>query len=313
MGQSLQHGAIQLYDRASARLVTETVLGDRFLRLAYRQPWRRFCNLAMFGYPWPSRLLGWYCDSRLSRPKIDRTIRDLDIDMADFVQPDGGYRTFNEFFHRRLKAGARPFDPDPAVLCAPADARYFCYDRIDRNTCIPVKGSQFTISQLLGLPPEKTACFDNGCVMVARLCPVDYHRYHFPASGRLTRQWEIPGRYDSVNPVALALDIPVFAQNWRKVSLLELEGFGKAAYVEVGAFGVAGIVQTHKTPSFGKMDEKGYFKFGGSTIVLVLPEGTLRLDDDLVANTRADYETLVKAGQRIGTAGSACLTQATSG
>jgi phosphatidylserine decarboxylase len=301
--QSQDTEKILVRDRASGKVFVEKVLGDRLLRLAYRQPWRNLLGGILFSTGLPSRVIGAYCDSRWSRTKIAHTLRDLDISLEDYQVPETGYQSFNEFFTRHLKANARPFDPDPACLCAPADARYSFYPAIRDDTCIPVKGREFAIHALLGCPPEEAQEFRGGCVIVARLCPVDYHRYHFPAAGRVLKQWEISGRYESVNPVALALKLPIFTENKRTVSLLELDGFGKVAYLEVGAFGVSGIVQTHSGERFDKMSEKGLFKFGGSTVVLVLPPDAVKLAKDLVQNTRDGYETLVKAGETLGRTG----------
>jgi len=291
---------VLVYERRTRELVPERVLGDALLRLAYLGPLRGPCRFLLFRRTLPSRLLGWYCDTRRSRRKIPRVIEALDLDVSEFRDPASSFRTFNEFFCRHLRDGARPFDRDPGALCSPADARLSVFPRLEADACVPVKGASFTLTDLLGAPAGDVAKFANGVVVVARLCPADYHRFHYPAAGRELRNWEIPGRLDSVNPVVLALGFEVFTHNRRIVSLLDLAGFGETAFVEVGAFGVGGIVRTHEGPEFGKMDEKGCFKFGGSTIILVFQSGRLEVDPDLVENTRTGHETRVRAGETIG-------------
>lgn len=291
---------IWVYDRRNRRMVREIVLGDRFLKLAYLSPARGACQWLLFRNSLLTRMLGWFFDSRYSRSRIAPTIRELQVDMADFEGSPDTYGSFNEFFYRRLKPWARPFVADADVLVSPADARLTVFPNLEQGRCIPVKGKAFTVAQLLGIEPSAATAFDGGTLMIFRLCPIDYHRYHFPASGRILRHWRISGRLDSVNPISLRLGLPVFQENTREVAWLELEKFGPAAYVEVGAFGVAGMVTTHEEERFSKMDEKGYFKFGGSTVVLVLGPGRLEVDADLLAKSRDGIEVLVRAGERIG-------------
>jgi len=293
---------IWVIDRNTGGRVRETVLGDRWLRLAYRGPgsglWRYLLHTGL-----PTRLLGWYADSILSRPKISATIKELGIDLSQYEMPATGYRSFNEFFIRKLKPGVRPFNPAPGVVCSPADCRLLIYPKLEADACLPVKGAKFTTHDLLGALTEDLGSprFEYGAAAVARLCPADYHRFHFPVSGNVLKSWEIPGYYDSVNPLALELGIPVFRQNRRTVTLLDGGAAGRIAFVEVGAFGVGRIVQTSTSPTFSKMDEKGYFAFGGSTIVLLFEEGRITFDIDLLENSRKGLETLIRAGDRLGT------------
>jgi phosphatidylserine decarboxylase len=238
----------------------------------------------------------------MSRRRIPRVIEQLDIDATEFAGSPESFATFNDFFIRQLKPGARPFDEDPSVLCSPADCRMLAFAGLDQLATFPVKGLPFTIPALLGVAADTpaTTTFARGPVVVCRLSPADYHRFHFPANGEITDDWQVGHAYDSVHPVALASGLPVFSRNVRHVWLLDLATFGRAAFVEVGAFGVARIVQTHRGKSFKKMAEKGYFAFGGSTIVLLFRPEAIELDHDLLRNTRENSETLVRAGETIG-------------
>ena len=291
---------VSLYDRHNDRMVEETVLGDGLLRLAYESALSPLVRSTLLKTGAVSRLLGWYCDTAWSSRKIDGVVKELDINMEDFEEPAAGFQTFNQWFVRRLKPGARPFDPGQNVFSSPADSRLTVIPELDETTAIPVKGASFLIEELLRVPPDQAAGFRGGTVLIFRLCPADYHRYHFPADGRVRDSTAISGRYDSVNPVAVAAGIPVFVENRRVVTRLNLDAFGPAAFVEVGAFGVGGIIDTHGDGPFGKMDEKGYFRYGASTLVLVLGSGRLQIDQDLIEHSTKGMEILVRTGETLG-------------
>lgn len=294
-------GGPLIFDRRQGEYCRETVLGDRWLRLAYSAPLRGVSQWVLFRHALWSRLLGWYADCRCSRRRIRRAIQELQIDESEFRDPVSSFTTFNQFFYRHLRDGVRSFDSAPGRLSAPADCRLLVFPRLDGETCVPVKGRAFTVPGLLGPGHDADAAiFAGGSLAVCRLCPADYHRYHYPASGTEVTHWRVRGALNSVNPVALELGLPVFTENRRAVTLLDFEGFGRGAFIEVGAFGVAGIVQTHPHGAFAKMAEKGYFRFGGSTLVLVFTPGALEFDPDLVQHSAQGIEALVRCGETVG-------------
>jgi phosphatidylserine decarboxylase len=296
-------GGPRVFDRRRGECFRETVLGDGLMRLAYSVPLRGVSQWLLFRRALWSRLLGWYADCGCSRGRIRKAIAQLGLDEGEFRDPVSSFGCFNEFFFRRLRVGARPYDPAPERLSSPADCRLLVFPRLDGATCVPVKGREFTVSALLGPGREAAAAeFAGGALIVCRLCPADYHRYHYPAAGREAMDWVIPGALNSVNPLALELGLNVFAENRRQVTLLDLERHGRCAFVEVGAFGVAGIVQTHARGAFAKMAEKGYFKFGGSTLVLVFQAGAVSFDADLCQHSVAGTEVLIRCGETIGRA-----------
>ena len=285
------------YNRAEKREQTELILGDKMLRLAYSTPARHVLSWPLFGTAFCSRLLGWYANRSFSKGRIGRTIEELQMDMSDYVVPEGGFRCFNEFFARKLKPGARPFAAEG--LCSPADCRLLVYPALEEGLCIPVKGAQFTVAELLA-DDQAAQLFKGGTLCVFRLCPSDYHRYHFPDDGQFLKSWRLPGKYHSVHPIALEQRIKVFTTNMRVVSLLELAHFGRAAFIEVGAFGVGSINQTFTGTAFKRGDEKGFFTFGGSTIIMLFEPGRITLDDDIREHSAKGVECLVKAGEHIG-------------
>ena len=291
---------IPLIDRRTGETIDEEVLGGGLLRLAYEGALSPLLRGTVLKTGTISGLLGWYSDTSWSRRKIEGVIDELNIDMGDFEEPPDGFQTFNQWFTRKLKPGARPFDPDPLIFSSPADCRLTIIPKLNATTAIPVKGSIFRIEDLLKTTPDGAAAFQNGAVMIFRLCPVDYHRYHFPADGQNVTTKAISGRYDSVNPIAIAAGIPIFTENRRIVTHLSLDAFGPTAFVEVGAFGVGGIIDTHGEGPFEKMDEKGYFRYGASTLILVLEPGRLKIDQDLIDHSAKGMEILVKTGETLG-------------
>lgn len=245
-----------------------------------------------------SHLMGLYCDSARSRRQIRSFIDKLKIDTEEVLQPLDSFVSFNDFFTRRLKPSSRPYDDAPRAVISPADGRVLVYPRIEQDTVVPVKGRSFTLSALLEMAAGD---FLNGSLAVIRLCPADHHRFHFPCDGEILTSRLINGFYHSVNPIALASRISVFTENKRALTLMRNPLLGKVAMVEIGAFGVGSIVQTFTGSHAVKFQEKGYFKYGGSTIVLVFRPHTLTFSADLIENTAEGYETFLKVGERIGT------------
>lgn len=261
---------------------------------------------ALVALPPFSRLYGWLQDRPASVKKIAPFIEQFDIRMADFLPEEGAsgpheYSSFNAFFTRRVAPEARPFVAGDAFP-APCDARYFGYGALNDSVRVPVKGTHFKASALIGAG-DWSACFENGPGFIARLCPVDYHRFHFPDDGEILARWRIPGALHSVNPWALAERTDIFMINEREVTILETARFGRLAYVEVGATCVGKIVQTHQGDRFHRGDEKGMFLFGGSTVIVLGEAGRWQVDPDIRTRTEQGVETYLKLGARLGTAG----------
>jgi phosphatidylserine decarboxylase len=288
---------IVVVDRESGRTFEEAVLGEKWIRWAYQDAGSGLLERVLFRSSLLSRLMGLYYDSPLSKPKIDQVIAELGIDRSEFAEP-ASYGSFNEFFIRRLKPGTRPYSQDPKTLVSPADGRVLVFPTLDADSFAPVKGHPFSLRTML---PRHAERFINGALAIVRLCPSDYHRYHFPCAGSISHVEDIAGALHSDNPIALASGADVFGANKRSYTLIETEHAGTVCYMEVGAFGVGSIVNTKREGRVEKMEEKGWFKFGGSTVVLVFEPGKIKFSDDLVANSLAGRETLVKVGQDLAT------------
>ena len=293
--------SLKYYNRAKGILEEEKVLGDSLLRFAYTNPLGKILHIPLFASAFFSRLLGYYADSGISRKRIAKTIEQLEIDMSEFELPAEGFRTFNDFFTRKLKAGSRSIATAANSLISPADCRLLVYPKLSGDTCIPVKGKDFTVRELLGNNEKALAEeFENGSLCICRLCPADYHRYHFPDDGELLKNWQMKGKYHSVSPIATTQNIKAFTENYRQNSLLQLKNFGKMIFCEVGAFAVASIVQTCNEKKFHKGQEKGFFAFGGSTIIMVFAENKVKFAEDILQKSAENIECLVKMGEEIG-------------
>ena len=279
-------------DRKTGEKVAESVMGDRALRFAYETLLGRTLWPVLFGSKLISSLMGRRYDSPRSRKDIAKLAAIPGCRVAEAEKPLDGYASFNDFFTRRLKQGARPLGDG---LVSPADGRLMLYLAADADRPFPLKGATRSLRTVFdGDAPD--GLYD---IAVVRLAPVDYHRFHFPYDCRTPEPARIiPGMYHSVNPIALLRAPDVYADNERQIVACDAD-FGRFWLVDVGAFGVGTIVQTYSGETHAKGDEKGYFKFGGSTVILVAHAGTLAFDADLVRNSAAGFETRVRCGERI--------------
>ena len=285
--------SVEFVDRRTNSLVAESILGDKALRFAYETLLGRTLWPVLFGSKFVSAVLGRYYDSPRSRKAIAALAATPGCKADEAEKPLEQYSSFNEFFTRRLKPGARPMGEG---FVSPADGRLRLYLGAGADLPFPLKGAKRTLGEVFG-GEVVSGSFD---IAVVRLAPVDYHRFHFPCDCEVDGPVKIlPGEYHSVSPIALVKCPDVYAGNERQIVKCRAS-FGEFWMVDVGAFGVGTIVQTYEGRRFAKGDEKGYFKFGGSTVVLVMPAGAVAFDPDIVRNSAQGLETLVRCLERIG-------------
>lgn len=283
-------------DRETGRKEAEIIYGETELNFLYGSLWGRALRRLFVTRPWFSHLNGWPKRLASSKGAIQQFISQYGIDVDEVEKPLDAYRSLDDFFSRRLKTGARPVNPEPRALVSPADGRVLVYPKLDGQS-LWVKQQRVSIAELLGCG-QAAAQLAGGCAVVVRLAPKDYHRFHFPIEGRVTESRAIAGKLESVHPIALDAGAPSFA-NKRVVTRVETALFGSLYMVDVGALTVGTIVQTHVPGPVEKGQEKGYFRFGGSTVVLLWGPGGPALDQDLIDNTALQLETLVKLGRQI--------------
>ena len=294
--------AIQFFNRHTGRVETERIYGEGALRWIYGTLTGRIALHAVAKRAFFSRWYGWRMDRPASRAKIAPFIREFGVDVNEFADAPESFRTFNEFFYRKLKPGARPLAGDARTAVFPADGRHLGFQNVSELEGIFVKGEWFKLAELLR-DHELAERFQRGAMVLSRLCPVDYHRYHFPVAGLATEPRVINGWLYSVSPIALRQNIRIFTENKRAVTRIESPEFGTVLMLEVGATNVGSFEYTF--PPNGRVAkgaEKGYFKFGGSSTITLFEPGRIRLDADLLAHTAERRELYARMGDRLGVA-----------
>ena len=272
----------------SLHFLYKTIPGRFFLKLLASRPVSKIC--------------GAYLDSRLSAGLI--TIYHLQtlayINLDDYELSD--VRTFNQFFRRKIKEGRRPFDMEAAHLPSPCDGLLTAYkiDDVDgEGTVIPVKQSRYTISSLLK-NRELATEFKGGLCLVFRLCVDNYHRYSYALGGTKGANIFIPGVLHTVRPIALET-LPVFTENCREYTVIDSADFGKVVQMEVGAMLVGRIVNLHgEGVTVERGQEKGFFEYGGSTIILLIKKDMVQLRADLLEKSAEGIESPVLMGECLG-------------
>ena len=242
--------------------------------------------------PWLSELSGHILDHPVSRILIPGFIRTNHIDMSEYEKTS--YRSFNDFFCRKILSSKRPIDPAPEHLVSPCDGLLSIYP-ISRDLVLNVKQSSFTITSLLH-SSSLARRFEGGYCMVFRLCVNHYHRYCYPDDAIRSREVRIDGVYHTVRPAALE-KVPVFVENTREYCLLHTRNFGTIVQMEVGAM-LVGRICNSPSPSGTSVlrgQEKGFFQYGGSTIILLAEKDRIRVVDEYAAA----LEVPVHMGQMI--------------
>jgi phosphatidylserine decarboxylase len=266
------------------------------LRFLYRTvPGRAVLKLLVT--PRVSRIGGKFLNSGLSRPLIPYYIAKHGIDMREIEIPDGGFDSFNAFFTRKRKSHRKSGRPD--CLFAPCDG-FLSWMSVKRGTVFGVKHTAFTLESLLqdeALAGE----FADGIVFIFRLTPANYHRYSYAADGRIQTIRKIPGVLHCVRPVAVRT-FPVYAENSREYQVIDTDRFGRLIQMEVGAL-LVGKITNDAHREAGSIvwcgDEKGYFEFGGSTILLILKGGVVASEESLAKRQDANGEVPVRMGEVI--------------
>ena len=287
---------IQLVERATGKIITETVMGNGALKFAYETLLGHTLSGLLFNSAGLSKLLGVYYDSKLSKRSIASLASIPGCNPQEAALELDHYGCFNDFFTRKLKENSRPRVKEENVIASPADGRVLVFENLKPTDAVPVKGARKTLNDLACCELEA----DSYAVAVIRLAPVDYHRFHFPC--RCVQNMPavvVRGKYHSVNPIAFKTHPDVYTENTRQITRLESENAGAFYFIEVGAFGVGSIVQTSDVGTHLQFDEKGFFKFGGSTVILLFDNSRIDWCSDLLENSSKQFETLLRQGEVI--------------
>lgn len=294
---------IRIFNRGTGRLEEEAVYGEGFLRWAYGNPLGRLLTRSLVSRAFVSRFYGWLMSRPSSAAKVQPFIEQYGVDEGEFAEPVESFTSFNAFFTRRLKAEARPVDADPSRVVLPADGRHSGWQEIANEPFLLVKGQVWDIRALLADLVPGGEVFENGTLVLSRLCPVDYHHYHFPVNGREEGHFWSGQRLFSVSPLALKHSLAYMWENKRCIRVCESPEVGRFLLIEVGATNV-GSIHHHplgRSRAFCKGDAAGWFSFGGSSIITLFESGRLQLADDLIEQTRNGIELYARMGEVMGT------------
>ena len=264
---------IEKKDNKSLHILYDTVLGRVILKIAYK---KKIANIY-------AKIM----NSKVSRMKIKRFIKSNNINIDEYKEKK--YNSFNDFFTRELKSSKRVIDDGIIAVC---DSKVSAY-KINKNSKFKIKNSIYTVEELI---QEKNKT-NYKYAIIFRLDVDDYHHYVFPDDGKIIKTKNIEGILHTVQPISQK-KYKVFIENSRCVTYLDCKNLGNVCYIEVGAM-MIGKISNHKIKNFKKGDEKGYFEFGGSTIILLI-EKDIKINNIIIDNTKKDLETIVKLGNTIG-------------
>ena len=291
---------IKFRNRETGCIETEKVYGENWLSLIYGSPLGILPLWIAIQRAWFSKWYGRKMDSRKSKNKILPFISNYNLDKKEFLNDPSIFQSFNEFFSRELKEDARPIDQSNESIVFPADGRHLGIQDISKVERIFVKGQKFDLSSLFQ-SKQLAKVYQEGSMVISRLCPVDYHRFHFPVSGFATEPKLINGSLFSVNPIALRKNIGIFWQNKRYLSFIRDSAVGNVAFFLVGATCVGSVNITSPLPTLVKKGEElGYFRFGGSSVLTLFEKGAVKLSTDLLDSTASGIELYAKMGQALG-------------
>lgn len=231
-----------------------------------------------------------------TRQRIKPFVEEFQLDPDEFATPIDTFQHFNDFFSRRLKPESRPIDSSPTSVVFPADGRHLGFQDLSTIESVFVKGQCFDLDQIF-LDPSLKERYQHGTAVLSRLCPTDYHRFHFATAGKPQTAKLLNGPLYSVSPLALRQHLSYLWENKRMITLLETSDLGLVTIIEFGATNVGSIHQTYPSEKpVLKGEEKGYFSFGGSATMTFFEPDRIRLMPDLLEHSRARRELYARMG-----------------
>jgi len=288
---------IQYIDRRTKEILVENVPGEGFLKFLYHNPFGKLPLELVVKRKILSSFYGKLMDRKSSTKKIKDFVENNNINMEESAKKIEEFSSFNDFFYRKLKPNARKIEDG---VVSPADGKIIGFEKVEEWDSFFVKGTEFSLKKYLN-DDRLFNKYKNGSMIIVRLAPADYHRYHFPLSGKVGTRNKINGYYYSVSPYAIKDNFKIFCDNKREITTLETENYGDIIISEIGATMVGGIEQTYiPNRDVKKGEEKGYFTFGGSSVLLLFEPGKIKIDKDILENTKKGYETKVSMGEKIG-------------
>lgn len=289
---------INYIERNTNQLKHENVPGKDLLKWFYNGVVGKVALHLLMKRKMITALCGRYMDSRYSTKRIQPFIANNAVNIQECRKNKvSEFTSFNDFFYRKLKPNARVIEKG---IVSPADGKILVFPTIKDVNTFFIKGSKFNVATFIR-DKELTQKYCDGAMAIIRLAPADYHRFHFPYAGIIAPSVQIKGHYFSVSPIALKRCLRIFCENKRTYSILKTIDQGDILIAEVGATMVGTITQTYtKNTTVQKGEEKGFFSFGGSTLVLLFEnKSTINFSPDLIKNTKKGFETTIKMGESI--------------
>ena len=281
-----------IYDRKNNKKIEEKIYFEKTLNYLYKDNFfSKILLTILCRFDFLSNVYGFLNRLKSSKKKIDPFIKTFRIDEEEFVKNKDDFLSFEEFFIRKLKKDARKIDllEDRAAL--PCDGKFLVFENIEDIKNLSIKGEEFNLKEFLN-EDDLFEKYKDGAMLLCRLAPQDYHRFHFPIDCNPQESKLINGYLFSVNPIALKTNINILSQNKRVITKLKSKKFSDILYIEIGATNVGSIKQTFiPNNEYKKADEKGYFTLGASSIVLLFKKDTISFDKDLIEMSKKNIET----------------------
>ena len=287
---------MEIWDREKKELIEEKEYGSEKLSFLYNTLIGRILLKFIFANRWYSKLNSLYQKSKFSKNKIKNFIKEYKIKMDDYKKIEE-YISFEDFFVRKrdVKKDINQEVYNKENLIAIADSKLKIVF-LDENCIFEVKHCKYNLKNFI-LDKKIYNDFRNGICLIYRLTIDDYHRYVFLDNGFLKKEYHIKGKLHTVQPISHKYK--TYINNSREVNILSTENFGDVIQVEVGAM-LVGKINNNRIKKFSRLDEKGYFDFGGSTIVQIFKNNVISIDEDILHNSKNNIETKVKIGMIIG-------------
>lgn len=288
---------IKYINRSTNKVEIERPPGEGLLKFLYHNSVGKGAILPIVKKKFVSELYGKMMDRPASRKRIAPFVDSLNIDLSESQKSIHEFKSFNDFFYRKLKPGARNIEQG---LVSPGDGKLLAFENASEVNSFFIKGKEFTLREFLK-DADLASKYSDSSMVILRLAPNDYHRYHFPYNGIPSESDSIEGDYYSVSPISVKeMFTEVFCENKKEICKLQTNEMGEILLIPVGATMVGSIHSTYKSGiPVEKGEEMGYFSFGGSSLVLLFDSDLFELDKDLIANTQNQLETYVQMGERI--------------
>ena len=291
---------MQYKKRNDDKVYIDAISENKIISCLYSKKYAKLLLNILVGNSLVSTIFGRIMDNKISKCFIRNFVLKNKINIEESEKGIDEFSCFNDFFIRNLKPNSRKINKDEDVLVSPADGKVLVYARLHKSVNLSIKGSKYTLATLLH-DDELALKYEDCSVAIIRLSPTDYHRFHFPSDGYVSDTKEITGKYYSVTPVALKYKPDLYFENKRAICEIKNEKVQDFLFLEIGATMVGSIIQTHLPYSeIKKGDEKGYFKFGGSTVILIFQKDNILFDKELLDNTDNNYETAILMGESVG-------------